>query len=740
MKQRLVLTFFAAALAFSAAPSAPSAAAELPTELADAMKGRDYAKVLAAGAGAKLSGSALADVKALAAAKASAIAGAAAGKRPSVSMDFMGRPMRGKVKAADAEGITVNLGGMTRKFKWGELSDRRFYSVVRRFGDDTPAGHLALARVCVALGLAEGAEKELISAGSSEGARELRARLAALKPAAEIPKRPAGGGRGTAGAVKPKAAARDDEFKNVWVHAGRTSAVIYWQRKDIATDALSYVEYGETDALGSKTAKTKTRRWSQFHRITGLKRGATYHYRMVLVDGDKETASGPKTFQTKAYDGATEIKATTGTVRLDRAGATYILTGDVTASGTGIEIAAANVTLEMDGRKVRFAEGGRSRCHGILISAPGAKIYNGVVEQGKPGAAKCYALGSFGRAVKTEAAGLTLSVHYNGSYPVALINKASELDLHHNYCYSEVTRLKSRHYPGNDLLRVDPGGPVKIHNNLLVKGCHRGMAFHSGKGSVEVYENEIAHDQGYTNGYAINCTDNMKIHHNRIVSCGRGMHVTASNIEIYENWMSTTQHQVYDDRPQGSTNYRHYYTENHGIKLESPGRNVRIHHNYVQSTQPQPEPGAPQRFSNTIKGRITENSGMKGDRDHYSPATPLNFHSGKSSDVEIFENTFVAITTYRSSKQASSYYKPGEWAATIRVAGAFGGKLHIHDNVFKSNDIFINARELSSGVKIEKNKFILLPGGPSNHRAVNGSGAARKALRSGGNTFEGQQP
>ena len=738
-----------------------SGAEELPAAVTDAVVSRDYVKALAAAKKAGATPETVADLAALAAAKGRVISGVAAGRKPAVSMDFMGRPMRGKVKAADAEGITVDLRGMTRKFKWGELSDKRFYSVVRRFAEETPAAHLALARVCVRLGLAESAERELLQAGPGEGAKALRARVAALSPATAAPKRSAGG-RAAAAADRPRTAERDDEFKNVWVHAGKTSAVIYWQRKEISTDALSCVEYVETTKVGElepggapirqilesdrkKTPKTRLRRWAHAHRLTGLRAGVTYSYCMVLVDGDREIRSSVRTFETKAPAGAVELKpAGGGTVSLDRANTTYLLASDWTADGTAFKVTAANVTLEMDGHKVVFSAKSDARCFGVLIEAPGAKILGGVVEQGKHGGQASYAIGSIGRAEKLEVSGMHVTVNRRSSYPMAFINRASDVEIHHNYCWSDVVALKSRHYPGNDLLRVDTTGTVKIHHNMLFNGPHRGVTCFSKGGTTHVYENEIATDQGYVNGYTINCGDNMKIHRNRITSCGRGMHVTKSNIEIYENWMSTTQHQVYDDRPQGSTSYRHYYTENHGIKLESPGKNVKIHHNYVQSTQPQPEPNAKQRFSTgirTVPGvRIDERSGMKGDRDHYASATPLNFHSGKSSDVEIFKNTFVAVTTYRQSKQGRGYGISGEWAATIRSAGSFGGKLHIHDNVFKSNDIFINARELSSGVVIEKNKFILLPNPTTNHRAVNGSGAAANALRSGGNTFEGQQP
>ena len=713
-------------------------------DFVEARCARDYATAVAVAEG-NADAETLADLRALAATKTRILEGAKRSSPQAVYMEMGGRARRGHLKAADGNGFSVDFGGVAKRFSWRDISDARFYHFARAFCDErSSADHLTLARACMVLMLVREAADELAAAGSGAEADALRRRHAELIDDA-VPDAPAAA---SADRAAPRAVpAADDRFVDAWVHAGLTSATIYWRMDDMSREATSYVEYGPTDAYGRRTSATDAARWSHLHRITGLKTGAVCHYRMVLVEGTREVRSSDRSLVTRVPTGAVVVGASAKTVVLDRKGATYVLAGDVTSSGTGIEIVAPDVTLDLDGHVVTFTQGGTKRSHGILVSAPRARVLNGRVVQGAPGGPTSYALASFGsRSAGLVAAGLDLYVHAHAGYPIALINGAADVEVRHNRCASDTVTLKSRHYPGNDLVRIDAAGAASVHHNILERGCHRGMSFmRPGKhsGTVEVSYNEIAHDQGYVNGYAINSCNDMNAHHNRVVSCARGMHVTASNVEVHDNWFDTTQHQVYDDRPQGSTTYRHYYTENHGIKLESPGVNVKIFRNTVTSTQPQPEADAPQRFSTGIKTipgvRIEEVSRMTGDRDHYAPATPLNFHSKKRSDVEVYENTFVAITTYRASHLGHGYGCSGEFAAALRAAGPFAGSLYIHDNVFKSNDMFARCEQASPGVRIERNRFVLLPNATSNHRACVGDGVA-EALRRGGNTFEGQRP
>lgn len=559
-------------------------------------------------------------------------------------------------------------------------------------------------------------------------------------------------------------------LKEVFISPSPNAAVVAWSCRNREGGARSYVEYGPTAAYGQKTEETRDLRLNQIHWLRGLKPNTKYHLRLVTLSSLGKKARSPNIIL-KTPDPADMIplKATgNDSLSLDQAGKTYFLTQDITLGGTGIVIKGENITLDLNGHTVTYGHSQAGRHHGILIAAAKATIRNGMVVQ-SPNAtydkadknAGSYGIASFGRAAMAEISGVHVTVHQHAANPICFLNKCPDAKIHHNVCVSNVDTLKSRHYPGASLLRLDAnGGAVKVHHNILLRGCHRGLALGGKGGTCDVYANDIDHTQGYTNGYAISLgRSNVKVHNNRITSTGRGMHVCSSNLEIYENFLDLRQHMVFDDRPQGSLNYRHYYTENHGIKLENCGTNVKVHHNKVISTQLKPDTAAPARFRDALKpiGRIKETTGqgLEQDKAHFAPATPLNFHVKPDSQAEIYNNEFVAITKYRKAGSERGYGRPGEWAAALRIVSAKGttpqgdNKLddnytvYIHDNVFKSNDCFVNAGSpIEQTIRIEKNRFVLLPNATDNREPVRGSGKARvlELLKAGGNTFSGMEP
>ncbi len=498
---------------------------------------------------------------------------------------------------------------------------------------------------------------------------------------------------------------------------------------------------------------------------------------MVVVDAEgKESKSPDKTFTTKAPEGAIKLKgnADRTTIKLTEANKTYILTEDIISDGTGIEIAKENITLDLDGHKVSYIndpatlKDPKNRKHGILISASGAKIKNGVVEQRKAktlysGRYGSYALASFGRAKKTEVCGMSVTVSQCSTYPLSFINSNADLDIHHNYFYSTVNIIYDRHYPGNDIIRADvSAGENKIHHNICYNGPHKGISLRGSGGKKEIFSNDIKHDQGYVNGYAINCGSNLKVYNNRITSNGRGMHIAGAktrDVEVYENYFNLTQSTDYDNR---GREWRHYYGELHGIKLENCGTGVKVHHNKVIATQPLPQPDEPQRFSVAVKkyfevqgrSKIVEFTPQHTtDRAHYSAATPLNFHfkaDNCNAMVEVYKNEFVAITKYKTARPGRRYGRSGEWAAGLRPISAPGeceeGKytVYIHDNIVKSNDTFVASDKFTKNVRIEKNKFILIDTkenpATTNKSAFRGNDVLREVLKNSGNTFEGMGP
>ena len=66
------------------------------------------------------------------------------------------------------------------------------------------------------------------------------------------------------------------------------------------------------------------------------------------------------------------------------------------------------------------------------------------------------------------------------TYAVKFLGDSAGARVHHNVLTSKVTEIESRHYPGNDMIRVDVskggGDPCQVHDNILTGGCHRGIS------------------------------------------------------------------------------------------------------------------------------------------------------------------------------------------------------------------------------------------------------------------------
>jgi hypothetical protein len=528
-------------------------------------------------------------------------------------------------------------------------------------------------------------------------------------------------------------------FQRQWVYASETSAVIYWQLDDIRKEALSFVEYGKTRDVHEKTAATKEPRWAHFHRLKGLETGATYSYRMVIVDPKTkaETKSEVLSFAMRKNEAAIrtpeQVKGPPFT--LDKPGATYILTKDVVADGTAFVITGANVTLDLDGHTVVFGNNTDEQVSGVLAKNTGkATIGNGHVVQGAKCKAYSTAVESRWRAEPTEIFGISTDVHLPCAYPVKFLGKAANAHIHHNLLYSRVTEIESRHYPGNDLLRLDiAGGNIEVNDNLLTEGCHVGMRL-SGEGpNAEVHHNDIRHHMQYVNGYALACScPGLKVHHNRVTSCGRGAHLTREGIKFSDNYMDLHGHQDLDDMPAKSRPFKLISVELHGIKFEDGKvKNCRVHDNFVRIIQRLPR----------------ESDGKWRD----VPATPLNIACYDPNAMnEIYSNTFVALTEYRKTRHGG-YGDSGQWAAAIYFVGMDKGPAEagnhsafIHDNRFESNDLFLGSTSpVNMTVRIEKNTFVLASEPPptETHAPFRRIGQElEKAVEAGGNVFEGMRP
>jgi len=333
------------------------------------------------------------------------------------------------------------------------------------------------------------------------------------------------------------------------------------------------------------------------------------------------------------------------------------------------------------------------------------RVLNGAVVQGDASGDYSAALESRWLGEPREIAGLTVTVHRPNGYPIKLFGRASGCEVHHNLLVSRVTEIESRHYPGNDLLRVDLGKeaddrPCLVHHNLLTGGCHRGISIRGESPGSKVFCNDIRHHAMYVNGYAIAlAAPGIEAYGNVVTSTGRGMHLTRPDLHVHDNHLDIKGHATLDDLPAKSRPFRKIMVELHGIKLE--GRRVtkaRIHGNFVRIRQLPPDGGV-----------------------QYVPATPLNVACyDPAARNEIHDNHIEALTHYRAER-FGGYGRSGQWASAIHFVGMVHGpalagtySAYIHNNTFVTNHLYASAdRPVTQTVRVEKNTFTLVNDPPT---------------------------
>ncbi len=534
---------------------------------------------------------------------------------------------------------------------------------------------------------------------------------------------------------------RSEAFQRKWTFVSETSAIIYWQLEEIGLSANSYVEYGKTEDLGKQTAITKKPRWSHWHRLKGLESGETYYYRMVFVDpsGEYKTESEILKMKPEIKENVIRIPGDmpgSTPYILDQTDAYYLLTEDIKAEGTAIEIAASGVTLDLDGHTVIFGDNTSEQVYGVRFADPGnTKLCNGHILQGKRSRDYSTAVSSLNRPVPTEIFGISTDVHLPNAFPL-LMTHANKTEIHHNYIYSRVTEIECRHYPGNALMRIYTyGGDIHIHDNLLTEGCHWGISIRISSRSaknIEIDYNDIQHHQQYVNGYALSPSSGALVHHNKVTSSGRGVHLTGDGTHFYENYIDTKGHQQLSDLPARTRPFHHRLIELHGIKFEGrSANNCKIYDNFVRINQYLPSDsdgvGAPEdKMDNGVYIRSTASSIAKDrlidknqdwEKDRwryyfvkyhpdlppakitgndantlygefeeqdpgeytiymvweYVPPTPLNLACYDPNGMnEIYGNTFIGITHYKEVWHGD-YGNTGDWATAVMLIGMTGG-------------------------------------------------------------------
>jgi hypothetical protein len=325
-----------------------------------------------------------------------------------------------------------------------------------------------------------------------------------------------------------------------WQHISESSACIAFETN---LPAKSYVEYGETPAYGKRTPEPERHFYLHMHYLKDLDVGKTYHYRAVSIDErGKKIVTEDATFKTEAVAGAIHVPGDLAgpPYVLDKAGATYVLTKDLTVDGRAFEVKADGITLDLGGHtvvynnktmqievtKVSSTVVRNTADYGVFCThKKEITILNGHIKQGAGNnGAGSYSMG-FNPIMNyagrdTQVAGVT--IEYRGNQMVGIWNEyfSGTFKLHHNVFIDHGTKVRNRHGAAcrSILFWAGKGAKLEAHHNLVKRT--RQMAIDG----TDAYNNEIYIDSRSTNSYGFpRSFSGRKIHHNRMF--GTGFHV-----------------------------------------------------------------------------------------------------------------------------------------------------------------------------------------------------------------------
>jgi len=350
---------------------------------------------------------------------------------------------------------------------------------------------------------------------------------------------------------------------------------------------------------------------------------------------------------------------------LDREGATYVLTQDISAPGTALTIVARGITLDLNGHTVTYnTEPSETPVYGISVGSPedwpnlwlnmderGLRIRNGSIVQGPGGSAYSHAVYlRWTNARNVEISGLDIAVRGDNTKGIEIFG-GRDFSIHDNRITSTVSVCTNRHAYDSYAVRIDgaPAG-VSFHHNTI-RGGHGGIAVTRGS-DLLIYENDISHKCLAGNGYGVTlyAPKNAVVRDNRIVSQdGLGILVDDEyqNVEVSGNTIDVKM------APKSEGTYAW------GIKCRtSPGtqapQGLRVHDNVITST--------------TGEGFLPWAAGIG----------IYDSHEGLNN--EYYNNTITAITT-DPTKGAAGIIVAGEKAANTGTIVANNRIISNHANI-----------------------------------------------------------
>ncbi|MFV1959830.1 MAG: hypothetical protein ACC662_10505, partial [Planctomycetota bacterium] len=394
--------------------------------------------------------------------------------------------------------------------------------------------------------------------------------------------------------------------------------------------------------------------------VTGLEPGRTLQF---TVQARRKGALGPLGLSVAGRVAGKDLPAPPadairldGPATLDRAGATYLLTRDITTAGTAFRITAPGTTLDLGGHRVTYGTGA-GQAHGVVAEYPGkggpTVIRKGALVQGDGGGTAShaiYARGLFGARISY----LDVTVHGRDASGIWLVESGDVRVDHCNVrCLTKV--VLNRHYPGVTAIFVeqDDAG-VEIDQNLVTASPQWGITVEgrSTKGDVLIHHNRVLGTKALvSNGYMIGVhKPKAEVFENELRGESRGIHLDGVDANGTDAWVHDNAID-FQDQPNPEYPDRHWA---HGIKIEG-ARGARIERNRVTGVAD------------------------AGHADVYA----LDVHVGPATGILVRDNRFEAFS--RTPKLEA---RALNW--TFGGSGAPPADILIEHNVFTATDKLVN--------------------------------------------------
>lgn len=307
--------------------------------------------------------------------------------------------------------------------------------------------------------------------------------------------------------------------EGTWIHVSENSAVIAFES---SLPAVSTVSFGEgAERMDQRTEATDRPYYLHVHTLRGLKPGTVYHYQPELTDERQGVLRVPTaTFTTKQRGDAIGFPAAgeTPPYQLNQAGKTYVLTQDITTVGTAIEVIGDDITLDLNGHTVRFAEGATAEVTAGIIArgtgdarlrylSSGFKLFNGTVIQGQSPAIAANTsterfLPILVHGADPELAGIQVEYHGPQTWGIAVRTPSGKVHIHHNVVTDKGGVIINRHGSGTRAISFLNTKKVEndfeISRNLIRRSRQNGIG-----GASRMFHNEVYIDSYSTNSFAI---------------------------------------------------------------------------------------------------------------------------------------------------------------------------------------------------------------------------------------------